>query len=815
MIDKNGTGPSSRRAPGGRPGRWAHGLGLAAGIWLAAAAAAPALAGKVETWRHETASALGKGKKQGVVISDAGRVRLGQTLKPTETLDAARVWDLARTGDNTLYAATGDAGRVFRREGDGPWTLVYDAADTQALCLAVGPKGHVFVGTGPSGQVIDLTDASHPAARPDRSVQYIWDLAADPAGNLYAATGPTGQLWKRSEDGKWSLLLDSKQSHLLSVAVGPDGSVYTGSDGQGLIYRVAAEGKTSVLYDAAQSDIRTLLFAPDGALYAGTASESGSSSSGSARGTLSFSRDEPPPGGGPPSRTLAELQARSLESLKQSCIVIELSADGTIKIDGEPATRSQLSDRLRAAREAHRGRPVAVQADVTATTQNDVERVFTAAKDLGMPMFLAPAQVPGRPPSPAGEGRARSSTPGGSAAPRPATPGDNAVYRIGSDGAAREVFRARVMIFALAWQDDRLLVGTGPEGQLYEVRDMGRESAPIARLDHGQILALLAGSQDDLLIGTGDPGSVARLAAGYLPTGTLTSDVLDAKYLSRFGALSWRTDLPPGTAVSFQVRTGNVSEPDSTWSAWSAAQTDPTSATAGAPAGRFAQYKATLSTSDPTASPVLRSVALRYQTVNLPPEINKIDVPDLSEADGASRQTKLSLRWDVSDPNGDDMVYTLHIRKEGWPDWVKLGEEPITEKSFSWDTTAVPAGLYRVRVTASDRPSNDPDDALSRDRISEPFLVDHQAPTVSVVAKAPTSATVILKDELTRLVKAAYALDGGEWVPIFPDDGLFDTPRETITIKLADLKPGTHVLTVRATDAAGNVGAGDTVFRAP
>ena len=40
----------------------------------------------------------------------------------------------------------------------------------------------------------------------------------------------------------------------------------------------------------------------------------------------------------------------------------------------------------------------------------------------------------------------------------------------------------------------------------------------------------------------------------------------------------------------------------------------------------------------------------------------------------------------------------------------------MTEKSFAWDTTSVPAGLYRVRVTASDRPSNNPDDALSREQ---------------------------------------------------------------------------------------------------
>ncbi|MEO6811177.1 MAG: hypothetical protein ABI353_18875, partial [Isosphaeraceae bacterium] len=72
-----------------------------------------------------------------------------------------------------------------------------------------------------------------------------------------------------------------------------------------------------------------------------------------------------------------------------------------------------------------------------------------------------------------------------------------------------------------------------------------------------------------------------------------------------------------------------------------------------------------------------------------------------------------------------------------------------------------------------------------------------------------------LQDDLTRLVNAAYVIDSGEWVPVFPVDGLFDTKREIVTISLTDLKPGSHVLMVRATDAAGNVGNGDAVLNAP
>src|SRR5262249_3641053 len=141
-------------------------------------------------------------------------------------------------------------------------------------------------------------------------------------------------------------------------------------------------------------------------------------------------------------------------------------------------------------------------------------------------------------------------------------------------------------------------------------------------------------------------------------------------------------------------------------------------------------------------------------------------------------------------------------------------EEPIRERSFAWDTTGFPSGSYRVKVLASDRPSNSADEALSRDRESLSFLVDHEPPRVRIAIK-PGGASVVLQDDLTRIVKAESATDGGPWTPIFPDDGLFDSLREVITLSLPDLKPGTHLLMVKATDAAGNVSTGDALLEVP
>ena len=65
------------------------------GVGLMLIGTSDAKAAKVETWRQESASAFNKGKKERVVISDSGRVRLGQTVSSDHSLTVARVWDLA------------------------------------------------------------------------------------------------------------------------------------------------------------------------------------------------------------------------------------------------------------------------------------------------------------------------------------------------------------------------------------------------------------------------------------------------------------------------------------------------------------------------------------------------------------------------------------------------------------------------------------------------------------------------------------------------------------------------------------------------
>jgi hypothetical protein len=352
------------------------------------------------------------------------------------------------------------------------------------------------------------------------------------------------------------------------------------------------------------------------------------------------------------------------------------------------------------------------------------------------------------------------------------------------------------------------------QGQLFEVDVKTKVRREIARLDASTIHAILRKKDGTIVLGTGDPGKLFVLEKDYAQKGTIVSEVLDAKMPTRWGAMTWKAATPPATALSVAVRSGNVAEPDETWSAWSSEQTDAAAARALAPVARYLQYRVTLTTKDPAQSPACRDITLRYQTVNQAPEITSLDVPDL-DATNLDNAKKLKLKWSASDPNDDELTYSLYFRKDGWKDWVLL-EENLEKKEYEWDTTGVPSGMYKVKLVASDRKDNAAEDCLSAERISAAVPVSHTPPVVMLklegIEEGRAVLTATATAPLVRLTEASFAVNGKKWANVFPTDGLFDSKSEQFRFRTDALKPGTHVVVLRVRDAAGNVGAGDVVF---
>src|SRR5262249_40026529 len=90
----------------------------------------------------------------------------------------------------------------------------------------------------------------------------------------------------------------------------------------------------------------------------------------------------------------------------------------------------------------------------------------------------------------------------------------------------------------------------------------------------------------------------------------------------------------------------------------------------------------------------------------------------------------IGARCTASDEKGDTLIYSIHIRGVKETEW-KLLRDKVREKYATWDSTGFPDGEYRVRITASDRLGNPPEQALSSSLESEVFLIDNTPPQIS------------------------------------------------------------------------------------
>jgi hypothetical protein len=97
----------------------------------------------------------------------------------------------------------------------------------------------------------------------------------------------------------------------------------------------------------------------------------------------------------------------------------------------------------------------------------------------------------------------------------------------------------------------------------------------------------------------------------YAPAGRFTSGVLDAGAPVDWRELSWDAIVPDRTTLGIRVRTGDAPVPGGSWSRWRrlARSGDGVGAQS-----RYAQYRADLATADPSSTPALRAVRLRYSS---------------------------------------------------------------------------------------------------------------------------------------------------------------------------------------------------------
>lgn len=626
---------------------------------------------------------------------------------------------------------------------------VVDSGEAQYVWAGESVRGGaVVVVAGTPGRVLRLGDGD-PVELLSLETADLTAMAVSRSGNVFVGTAPGGEVYVITPDGESRLFFETGEGYIWSMAHSPDHGLLVGTGDAAKVYAVDENGSGTVIYESNDASVSALAVLDDRVL-AGTGID----------GLLLDIT---------PGRDLRVLCDTSYDEISG----VVRGADGAVYFS---ATSVSLEDAL------------------------------DDSGDYGSGF------------------------------------GDGAVYRITPAGSAVELWRspdAPVTALGLS-HDGSVLAGTGSGGLVYAVGPEGTADL-IARLSGEEVLSIRG--TDDIIVTAGAPGAVYRLGRGAVESGEYESEVFDAHSNSTWGELSWTADVPDGAGVEFSARSGNTADADETWSDWS-----PVSGTGGGqvtcPPARFLQWKARLSRGSRGAGPELLSTTAAYLRENLPPLISAVTVHEpgdvvsgpaggtnassasqtlpggvevtYSVGNGApsDRELPVLLRgmrtasWDALDPNGDALTFDIFLKADDEKDW-KLMEEGVSGRTLhTWDTQSMTDGVYRLKVTATDRLSNPKESTMTASAASQPFTVDHTPPEFSRIDVSSTSdgmtVSGVVEDTASRVMFVDVSVDYGPWTPAFAEDGMFDSRGESFRLVVEGLEDGEHTVSVRAADRSGN-----------
>ena len=711
-------------------------------------------------WMQQAPADFERGKPDGVAVAARGGLLLARAVREISIKELREdaqpfLWSQVIDSKGNLYAGSGNDGRVFKVSKGGQGSLLLTTGDLAVQALTVDARDNLYVGTSPEGKIYRVSPEGKSEVWFDPEERYVWALAVDRSGNLFAATGEKGIIYKISDQGKGTPFYDSPESHIVTLAFDRQGNLLAGSSGKGLLYRIAPDGKGTVLLDTALKEVNAVAIDPTGRIYA------------------------------------SAIQAES-QPVKQP-----------------PSSRTP---RLR-----EEAAPTASGVEVPSLARLEEEA-------------LAP--VPGEREPAADMKRAKS-----------------ILYRVDPDGSSTTVWVSEEeTAFSLAIPAEReIYLGTGDLGK---IRRLGEDGGSLlaAKLPASQVTSLVTSSDGTLFAATSNAGGLFALEKDVSESGTFVSPPRDAASLARWGQIGWTGEAPSGSKVEVFTRSGNSAVPDNTWSEWSPAYTSPGGNKVVSPSARFIQWKARLSRQSKGSSPFLESVSLTYLPSNLTPKVESVTVnppgvivvrmplatePDAPETAFSQppsppagtefgspfplpplgkkifRKGMRSVDWKASDPNGDTLRYDLYFRGDGEKEWKPLVKGCL-DTYFSWDSTLMPDGRYRIRVLASDAPANPSSDARTAEIVGEAFMVDNSPPIIETTARKEGNAPYVeakAVDSASPVRSLEYSLDATRWVLVMPSDGVADSLSEQFRIPLERLGAGEHTLMLKATDAEGNVGS--------
>jgi hypothetical protein len=649
-------------------------------------------------------------------------------------------------------------------EGDGVWSALRTSG------------GKILVGSDDGA--IYRFDGKDPKKVVDIPGVLAVVSMVESGGNVYAAGMPSNTVWKIdvtggkatafAKLGKAPAKPDPKDDEAVetiwSLAAAKDGTIYAGSGPDGKLWAIDKSGKATSVFATTDKRVTAVTVTSDGAVWFGSSERA-----------LVF-RYDPKTGD---TRAMADFAGNEIAAIAEGSGAVIVAAN-------------ELVDTLAG--------PSKSAADLESTEKP------TAPK----------GHVAKTPDAGSKPGAERDTSTGER---KGARKGKGALFRVDLDGRLEQLHALTSTYFTSLAVDPAgaIYAGAADKGRIYLVEP--DDTVATAFDVDERAVAQIFWDGKQLAFTTDDAAALYRVT-GKASDAKYVSEVYDAKNPSRWGRLLWQGS---GKLV-LETRTGNTAKPDVGWSKW-AAPSKITSmgggqagGTMASPAGRYVQFRASL----PDGAS-LRRVTSYYLPANLATSIDEVTVepankesqPTLKEAGGKTRSPVIRIKWKIDNTDSDDTAYVLAVRRDGDADWrtLQIGKPPFTATTFEWNTETFSDGWYRVRVTSSDALANSPDRALTSTKTSALFVIDNTRPLIEGLTVKAGRADARLTDELSVITELAFSIDDGAWQLGTTTDGIFDSESETLRLDLpTDLPKGTHTLSLRVADAAGNVGSSTATF---
>jgi hypothetical protein len=653
--------------------------------------------------------------------------------------------------------------------------------------------------------------------------EFFLSLLVTEGGIVYLGTGHDGKIYRRNNAGQFDLYFRVPEQDIFCLAQDSKGNLYAGSSPNGKIYKITSQNRGEPFFNPQERYIWDLKFDGKGILMAAVG-ESGGIYAINQRGE----------------------GQKFLNAEENHILCLERNRDGGLYAgSGGKGRLYRISPQRRAS--------ILYESpfeEIRSIALDRAGNIYAAAGGRSIkPTVEAKPVVSARPDAEV----SITVTPSGTTAQDVKSqlqkqPG--ALFKVSSEGIAKRLWNSpEEMIYCLFWNEIRqeVIFGTGNQGRVYSI-DRNEKVSLIVQKQAEQIY-LLKPHGAGIYTLSNNPSNLSIISAEQRFEGEYTSRVFDAKTLASWGRIQWNAEMPSGTTLQFQTRSGNSSEPNQTWSDWSPPYQKIEGEQILNPKARYLQFKVIFKSQSGKISPRLQKISLFYLQTNLAPNLLKIDLlpanevflklPDQKEqiqgveqditekaenkdksmgyvvSKKAERKGYQTVVWDAVDENGDMLVYSIAIRNENESHWCTLKQD-WEEKVFAFDTLSFPDGIYFIKVEAQDKPSNPPEIELKAEKISRPLVIDNSLPVIRnfQVAKERNRINVSFtaSDSFSHIKEAKFLVRPNHWRIVFPVDGICDSREESFNFSIALPNDFDNMVTVKVEDAKGNIGVHRATF---